>query len=146
MNKKIIAVAVVLCIFAAILCTSCSCACGNTVETAPPKTYEIEPSIDISEYAAFVTSDVWVDPDSDNTIEFKDDGTYEGKIYGTDYKGKFSLDTTDAKDGVVNVNVIPEGETEEILYTITFKNSSDMTLKISDDLSAHFVAKWTTEK
>ncbi len=146
MNKKIIAVAVVLCIFAAILCTSCSCACGNTLETAPPKTYEIRPSIDIAEYAAYVTYDKWVDTNSDNYFEFKDDGTYEGKIDGTEYKGVFTLNITDAEDGVVNVNAVPDGEEDKIPYTITFKNTSDMTLKISDEVSAHFVAEWTTEK
>lgn len=144
MNRKIIAT--IICIFVAVLCTSCSCSGGNTLETAPPKTYEIQPTIDIAEYATFVTYDKWVDTRSDNYFEFKDDGTYEGKIDGTEYKGVFTLNIEGAKDGVVNVGAVPEGEEDEIPYTITFKNSSDMTLKISDKVSAHFVAEWTTKE
>lgn len=144
MNKNIMAV--FLCIFTAIICTSCSCSGGNTLETAPPKTYEIKPSMDIAEYAAYVTYDKWIDTKSDNYFEFKDDGTYEGKIDGIEYKGAFTLNVTDTEDGVVNVVAVPEDEKDEILYTITFKNTSDMTLKISNKISAHFVAEWTTEK
>jgi hypothetical protein len=143
MNKKIIAGA--MCLLTALLFTSCSCTCGNTVETMPPKTYEIETGIDISEYADFVTSDQWVDPDSDNTFVFNNDGTYEGTIDGKEYKGGFSLNVKD-DDGTINVIAEPEGETEEVTYTIKFKTSTDMTLTISDDVSAHFVAKWTTEE
>ena len=131
----------IVCILIALLCVSCSCA-----QKVPPKTYEVKQETPISEYAAFVTADTWVNVDSGDTFLFGNGGAYEGTINGKKYSGEFSLTNDEKKAGVVYANVIPDGEDEEVTYTLKFKDSSTMILTTDTGEKEKFVAKWTTEK
>ena len=131
----------IICVLIAVLCVGCSCA-----QKVPPKTYEVKQETPISEYAAFVTADTWVNVDSGDTFLFGNGGTYEGTINGKKYSGEFSLTNDEKKAGVVYANVIPDGEDEEVTYTLKFKDSSTMTLTTDTGEKEKFVAKWTTEK
>ena len=131
----------IICILIAVLCVGCSCA-----QKVPPKTYEVKQETPISEYAAFVTADTWVNVDSGDTFLFGNGGTYEGTINGKKYSGEFSLTSDEKKAGVVYANVIPDGEDEEVTYTLKFKDSSTMILTTDTGEKEKFVAKWTTEK
>ena len=131
----------IICILIAVLCVGCSC-----VQKVPPKTYEVKQETPISEYAAFVTADTWVNVDSGDTFLFGNGGTYEGTINGKKYSGEFSLTSDEKKAGVVYANVIPDGEDEEVTYTLKFKDSSTMILTTDTGEKEKFVAKWTTEK
>ena len=131
----------IICVLIAVLCVGCSCA-----QKVPPKTYEVKQETPISEYAAFVTADTWVNVDSGDTFLFGNGGTYEGTINGKKYSGEFSLTSDEKKAGVVYANVIPDGEDEEVTYTLKFKDSSTMILTTDTGEKEKFVAKWTTEK
>ena len=131
----------IICVLIAVLCVGCSCA-----QKVPPKTYEVKQETPISEYAAFVTADTWVNVDSGDTFLFGNGGTYEGTINGKKYSGEFSLTNDEKKAGVVYANVIPDGEDEEVTYTLKFKDSSTMTLTTDTGEKEKFVAKWATEK
>ena len=131
----------IICVLIAVLCVGCSCA-----QKVPPKTYEVKQETPISEYAAFVTADTWVNVDSGDTFLFGNGGAYEGTINGKKYSGEFSLTNDEKKAGVVYANVIPDGEDEEVTYTLKFKDSSTMTLTTDTGEREKFVAKWTTEK
>ena len=131
----------IVCILIALLCVGCSCA-----QKVPPKTYEVKQETPISEYAAFVTADTWVNVENGDTFVFGNGGTYSGTINGKEYSGEFSLTNDEKKTGVVYANVIPEGEDEKVTYTLKFKDSSTMTLTTDTGEKGKFVAKWTTEK
>lgn len=144
MYKKVITGLV--CSLTAVLLVGCSCAGGDTVETYPRQTYQIESGIDLAEYASFVTEDEWVNETTGDYFIFNDDGSYEGEIDGTKYNGTFTLNLTDGEDeGVVIVNATPEGEDERRTYTIKFDSSVQMTLTTDEDVSAEFTSKWTLE-
>ena len=131
----------IICILIAVLCVGCSCA-----QKVPPKTYEVKKETPITEYAAFVTADTWVNEENGDTFVFGNGGTYEGTINGKKYSGEFSLTNDSEKTGIVYATVTPEGEDEELTYTLKFEDSSTMTLTTDTGEKGKFVAKWTTEK
>lgn len=143
MNKKL------LCLFiislAAVLFASCSCFGSNTVETAPPKTVEITPDIEIGEYAGFVTDDTWINEKTGDTISFNDDGTFSGKIDRESYSGTFTLQTDKEKEGRIIAEVTLDNKKKPVEYTIDFKTSSEMTITTDKGIKETYVAKWTAK-
>ena len=131
----------IICILITVLCVGGSC-----VQKLPPKTYEVKKETPITEYAAFVTADTWVNEENGDTFVFGNGGTYEGTINGKEYSGEFSLTNDSEKTGIVYATVTPEGEDEELTYTLRFEDSSTMTLTTDTGEKEKFVAKWTTEK
>lgn len=129
----------------ALLCASCGCANGDVVETQPPKTIEITPQIQIGQYAHYVTAYNWINETSGDTIDFKNDGTFSGKIDGDMYSGVFTLKVDEDNLGVLKSGVTLDGSDKKVYYTIHFITSSEIEITTNKGKSETYVADWTLE-
>ncbi len=138
-------------ICAAMICASvfalgsCSGKSSTTATTSPPASVAINEDMQIGELANYVTRYKWVNNDSGDTLNFRNDGSFSGKIDGKDYDGKFTLTRDEKKLGRIIVGVTLSQESKEVKYTIDFKNSSEMTITTDKGKSESYAAEWTVK-
>lgn len=137
MIKKLLT-AVLACVIIAAL-ASCGCA-NNTAETQPTSK-PIDKNMQIGEFAAYVTQPEWINNKTGDTINFKDDGSFEGKINGKNYSGTFTLRIDKNKLGRLISSVTLTGEKKPVEYTIDFDNTASMTLTTDKGESEKYVVK-----
>ncbi len=148
MVKKLICIAIAAA--SVVVFASCSCSGNsleNTFETKPPASIAVDEKVpDGQVFGALVTGYKWIDEETGSTIEFKDDGTFEGKVDGKDYKGRFTQKRDEKEPTKVILGVTLEGTDTKVNWTLEFQTTSEkMTLTTDTGVSETYVQEWATK-
>lgn len=138
MIKKILCAALIT----ATVASFASCGCSPSPEpTRPPESVAVTPRTDTAQYASFVTKYKWINEETGDTIDFRDNGTFSGKIDKKDYSGTFTLKADKEQPGIVYSQVVLDGKKKKHDWTFEFKDSAHMTLKTDKNVKSEKKSK-----
>ena len=99
---------------------------------------KVDDKTSLSTYASYLTEDEWLCISNEDTLNFKDDGTFNGKINGKEYIGTFNMRIKEK--GICILGVTLNGTKKEVEYTVKFKNSAYITITTNTGSSASYAS------